>query len=213
MGGLGIRAADNSGVTGDLITNKGTLQIIGTGIVGGVVEVREGGTLLGSGVVAGTGRFSVEITRPEGSHTLSVTQADVAGNVSTATTTTIIIDQTIATPVVGSVSGGAINATEAAAGGITVPVTGLENGATLVVTAIGTNVTTGAPLSVTVPMVSGVPTLSSAVLAQFANGPLTLVRRPDRHRRQHLHGRNVDRYPGHGCTGRAGGLRSSNGRR
>ena len=164
----------DTGVAGDLITSNGSFAVNGSGEAGGTVKVLEGTTVVGSGRIGTDGKFSIGVIAAAGSHALTVEQTDAAGNSGPAGNITIIVDQSVVAPTVGTVSGGLINASEAAAGGIAVPLTGIESGASFVVTVSGTSATTGAALALTVPQSSGVATLSSGVLSQFADGTLNL---------------------------------------
>jgi VCBS repeat-containing protein len=70
-----------------LLVNPTGTTLIGTGEIGARVEVRSGGTLLGTGTVDAGGNFSITLTTPQvAGATLAVTQADRAGNVSGAAT-------------------------------------------------------------------------------------------------------------------------------
>ncbi|SFR76225.1 BapA/Bap/LapF family large adhesin [Sphingomonas jatrophae] len=64
--------------------------VSGTGEAGATVTVRDGaGTVIGSGPVDANGNYSITLATPRtNGETLSVTQADAAGNVSPAATTT-----------------------------------------------------------------------------------------------------------------------------
>ncbi|MBN8813267.1 Ig-like domain-containing protein, partial [Sphingomonas sp.] len=63
-------------------------SVTGTGEAGATVQVRDGsGALLGSGTVGSNGSYSVTLTQPQtNGQTVTVTQADPAGNVSAPTT-------------------------------------------------------------------------------------------------------------------------------
>lgn len=66
---------------GAVVANQSVVS--GVAEAGALVEVLEGGSLLGSGVADGFGRFVVAITFPaSGSHSITVRQTDPAGNLS-----------------------------------------------------------------------------------------------------------------------------------
>nr|WP_321985505.1 Ig-like domain-containing protein [uncultured Lichenicoccus sp.] len=98
---LALAAASDSGTQGDDITNATTPTITGTGTAGDTVTLRNGGTAVGTAMVAGDGSWSVTTsTLAAGSHSLTATQTDVAGNVSAASASlALTIDTTTpATP-------------------------------------------------------------------------------------------------------------------
>ncbi|MGK3124520.1 Ig-like domain-containing protein, partial [Candidatus Pantoea formicae] len=84
---------NNNGTTAVAITNNGSTNdstpgLSGTAEAGSLVVVRDGQTVVGSVVAAANGTWSITTsTLGEGSHTLSVTATDAAGNVGTATNT------------------------------------------------------------------------------------------------------------------------------
>ncbi|WP_337023665.1 MULTISPECIES: Ig-like domain-containing protein [unclassified Pantoea] len=74
-------------------TNDTTPLLSGRGEVGSIITIRDGDTVLGSVTVGSNGSWS--FTSPElaqGSHTLSITSTDAAGNTSVATTITFTVD-------------------------------------------------------------------------------------------------------------------------
>uniref|UniRef100_UPI0025EDF065 Ig-like domain-containing protein n=1 Tax=uncultured Massilia sp. TaxID=169973 RepID=UPI0025EDF065 len=84
-----LSAGSDSGVAGDLLTNVATPVV--TGMAEGNAKVRlydtDGTTLLGTTTADGTGKWSItSSTLSSGSHTLTVKQTDLAGNVSKAST-------------------------------------------------------------------------------------------------------------------------------
>ncbi|MBK0098620.1 Ig-like domain repeat protein [Erwinia sp. S63] len=91
-------AANNNGSTAVTIPNNGvtndsTPLLSGTGEVGAKVSIYDGTTLLGTTTVASNGTWSfISSTLSNGSHTLNVTQTDVAGNVSPTASTVMTID-------------------------------------------------------------------------------------------------------------------------
>ena len=86
----------------------------------------------------------------------------------------LTVDTGAITPVITELSGGMINAAEAAAG-VNGKLQGIEVGATATLTVSGTSAANpGEPLSLAVVVTNGAFTLSPALLAQFADGALTL---------------------------------------
>ncbi|PJZ03879.1 Ig-like domain repeat protein [Pantoea rodasii] len=74
-------------------TNDTTPVLSGRGEVGSIITIRDGDTVLGSVTVGSNGSWS--FTSPElaqGSHTISITSTDAAGNTSAATTITFTVD-------------------------------------------------------------------------------------------------------------------------
>jgi VCBS repeat-containing protein len=70
-----------------LLVDPAGTTLTGTGEIGARVEVRNGGTVLGTGTVDAGGSFSIALSTPQvAGATLAVTQADRAGNVSGAAT-------------------------------------------------------------------------------------------------------------------------------
>ncbi|MGK3126540.1 Ig-like domain-containing protein [Candidatus Pantoea formicae] len=84
---------NNNGTTAVAITNNGSTNdstpgLSGTAEAGSLVVVSENGVALGSVVAAANGTWSITTsTLGDGTHTLSVTATDAAGNVGTATNT------------------------------------------------------------------------------------------------------------------------------
>ena len=121
-------------------TNVTTPTASGTGEPGATVTVREGAATICTAVVAAGGAWSCSaaVALGAGSHTWSVTQADAAGNVSAASSTTFTVDTTApAAPVIsaptagGSLTTATPTVTGTAESGSTVRV---YDGATLVCT-------------------------------------------------------------------------------
>ena len=82
-----LSPGSDSGVSGDSLTNVVTPVITGTAEANATVKLydTDGTTLLGTTTADGSGKWSVtSSTLTSGSHTLSVKQTDVAGNVSPA---------------------------------------------------------------------------------------------------------------------------------
>ena len=74
-------------------TNDSTPTLSGTAEAGSRVSIFDGSTLLGTAIVNGSGAWSfTTATLAQGSHPISVTVTDPAGNVSGSTSATVIID-------------------------------------------------------------------------------------------------------------------------
>ena len=85
----------------DAITSATTLNLKGTAEPGDTVVVMEGATLVGSATADSTGNWSVASTFSEGSHTLTATATDEAGNTA-STTLTAVVDTTPPTTTINS---------------------------------------------------------------------------------------------------------------
>ncbi|WP_194293017.1 Ig-like domain-containing protein [Streptomyces smaragdinus] len=93
---------------GSTITST-TPTITGTGEPGATVDVTVDGTPVGTATVNPDGTWSLPVTTPlaDGSHTISATQTDPAGNVSPAATSTFTVDTTApAAPVITAPTSG-----------------------------------------------------------------------------------------------------------
>ncbi len=109
-----LDSASDSGVQGDNITNDTQPTITGSGGAPGETATlygTDGTTVLGTGTVAANGTWSITPNAPlsEGSHDLSVTMTDAAGNESGASSAlTLVVDTTApdapSAPVLDSVS-------------------------------------------------------------------------------------------------------------
>jgi len=94
---LDLAAADDTGVSSeDNITNKTSgLTITGTTDAGAVVELFNGTASLGKATAGTDGKFTLDIALPEGTHNITATATDIAGNVSEASSALpIIVDTT-----------------------------------------------------------------------------------------------------------------------
>ncbi len=97
-GAVTVAASNNNGSTPIAIANGGstndnTPALSGTAEAGSIVIVREGNTVLGSTTASSSGAWSLtSATLTDGTHNLSVTATDAAGNVSTPTPITLTID-------------------------------------------------------------------------------------------------------------------------
>lgn len=94
--GLTLALASNSGATNDLITSDNTPTITGTAEPNSSVQLKEGGTALGTATADGTGNWSITTpTLGSGTHTLTAIATDLAGNVgATSSGLTVTIDTT-----------------------------------------------------------------------------------------------------------------------
>ena len=102
--------SNDSGVAGDHITNDNTLTLTGTAEANATVNVYDGSMLLKSVVADATGAWGFTTgVLPDGTHNLSATAVDSAGNPSTASsplsvtidTTAAAVAQTTASPATG----------------------------------------------------------------------------------------------------------------
>ena len=97
----------DSGTAGDRITNDNTLTLTGTAAANSTVKVFDGATLLGSVVANSSGAWSYTTAAlPNGTHSLTATATDVAGNTGAASTAlSVTIDTTApSTPTIASFS-------------------------------------------------------------------------------------------------------------
>lgn len=95
---LDLDAADDTGAANndDITKNNTGLSISGTGVNGSTVVLTSSldGQLVGSAVVAG-GVWSIDVTLTEGTHSVTATQTDAAGNTSVASAAlNVTVDQT-----------------------------------------------------------------------------------------------------------------------
>src|SRR4029078_6731119 len=84
----------DSGTAGDGITNDNTLTLTGTAEANATVKVYDGATLLGSAVANGAGAWSYTTgALTNGTHSLTATATDVAGNTGVASSAlTVTVD-------------------------------------------------------------------------------------------------------------------------
>lgn len=102
---LALAAADDSGASNsDRITNVTSgLTITGTAEAGATVTLREGTTVLGTGTANSSGSFSIDVALGAGTHSLTATATDAAGNAGTASSAlSITIDTTAPTVAISS---------------------------------------------------------------------------------------------------------------
>ena len=77
--------SNDSGTVGDGITNDNTLTLTGTAAANSTVKVYDGATLLGTATANGSGAWSYTTAAlADGSHSLTATATDTAGNTSAA---------------------------------------------------------------------------------------------------------------------------------
>ena len=98
---LAFTAPDNTapGIVTDVVVGADGLAISGRGEAGAVVEVRVGGTLIGSGTVGGNGTFLFNLdTQVAAGDELSLVQIDPAGNDSDALAVTVPLVPAPASP-------------------------------------------------------------------------------------------------------------------
>jgi len=93
----------DSGVVGDHITNGSTVTLTGAAEANSTIKVYDGATLLGSATANGSGAWSyTTASLSNGSHSLTATATDTAGNVSAASSVTAVTIDTVA-PVAPSI--------------------------------------------------------------------------------------------------------------
>jgi len=90
-----LAAGSDSGASStDNVTNVTTPTFTGTGAIGSTIRLKEGSSLLGTGIVDGSGNWSItSLALGAGDHTIIATSIDAAGNESGfATGITVTID-------------------------------------------------------------------------------------------------------------------------
>ncbi|MEA2739303.1 MAG: large repetitive protein, partial [Acetobacteraceae bacterium] len=166
-GAVALTPASDTGASNtDDITRRTLPRITGTGDNGDTVTLSNGGTIIGTGTVAG-GVWSIltTVALTEGVNAITAMQTDLAGNVSPAATLSVTLD-TVALPpaalaLTPASDSGASNSDDIT--NVTLPtVTGTgENGAVVTLfdggTALGTGTVSGGVWSITatVPLVNG----------------------------------------------------------
>jgi len=95
-GGLTLALASDSGIAGDNITSDATPTITGTAEAGSSVTLKDGGMVLGTATATG-GTWSItSLALIDGSHNLTATAGDAAGNVSVLSSALVLtIDTTV----------------------------------------------------------------------------------------------------------------------
>ena len=99
-----LAPASDGGVKGDNITNVNTPTFAGTAEAGSTVTILSDGTAVGTGIATSGGSYSVTTsTLTDGTHSITATATDVAGNVSPASAAlSVTIDTDV--PVISGVS-------------------------------------------------------------------------------------------------------------
>jgi hypothetical protein len=107
--GLALAAASDSNVVGDRITNIRALTITGSGTVGNTVSVFDGATLVGTGVVAANGTWSITTAnQADGSHLYAASATD--GTTTSARSPAITVTVDTVAPVITATRNTAANA-------------------------------------------------------------------------------------------------------
>jgi hypothetical protein len=99
--------SDDSGVVGDRITNDNTLTLTGTAEANSTVKIFDGATLIGTATANGSGAWTFTTAAlSNGSHSLTATATDAAGNTGVASATLNVTIDTVApnAPVISSFS-------------------------------------------------------------------------------------------------------------
>lgn len=167
---LVLDPASDTGTLGDNVTSVTTPIVDGTGLPGDTLTIADGGTPIATTTVGALGTWTYTPTSPlaYGTHVLTATETDVAGNVSTAGTLDLTIQQiapiaiTAVTPVGGALLGTDTNAPNVtlagtAAAGASLAITD-DGGTALTATADATGA-----WSVTAPVLTGANTFAVTV--------------------------------------------------
>ena len=179
-----LAAGSDSGASStDDITNVMLPIFTGTGEDGATVTLLDGGTAIGTGVVT-NGTWSITATTPlnEGPNSITATQTDVAGNISSASIPLSVTLDTIALPPGAPVLAAGFDSGASSTDDITnatLPIfTGTgENGATVTLldsgTAIGTGVVTNGTWSITAttPLTEGSNSITATQTDVAGNSP------------------------------------------
>ncbi len=99
---IGLTAASDSGVIGDDITKVTKPTFTGVAAAGATVKVLIDGKLAGTALANKVGQWSFTPTTAlaSGTHTITATAVDVAGNISTAASLALVIDTLSPTPTI-----------------------------------------------------------------------------------------------------------------
>jgi len=105
-------AVDSTGsVTGDVVSDQPTDETLplirGTGPANAQISLYEGTTLLGTATTSATGAWSVQLTTPlgNGTHALTATVSDAAGNTAVSNTFNLVVDNVApATPAIPDIT-------------------------------------------------------------------------------------------------------------
>ncbi|HKX78410.1 MAG TPA: Ig-like domain-containing protein [Novosphingobium sp.] len=99
---LALRAADDTNIPTDGVTNKNSVTVTGAAPTGAVVTLYDGETSIGTATADADGKFSVAVTLTEGAHNLTATIVDLAGNISAKSTVfPVVVDTTLPNAVTG----------------------------------------------------------------------------------------------------------------
>ncbi len=97
--GLALDPSTDSGTLGDDITNVAQPKIDGHGIAGDTVTLSDGSTVVGTGTVAAAGTWRITTTTlADGSHSLTATETDAAGNTGVASAVLALTIDTVPPP-------------------------------------------------------------------------------------------------------------------
>jgi Ca2+-binding RTX toxin-like protein len=86
-------AGDTGASSSDGVTRNGGVTLSGTAEVGATIVIKDGNTTLSSLTVGSSGTWSFTTSLSDGSHQLSATATDRAGNTASATGSTIVVDR------------------------------------------------------------------------------------------------------------------------
>jgi hypothetical protein len=112
-----LTAASDSGVAGDNITNDTTPAFTGTAEAGSTVKIFDGATQVGSGTATGGTYTITTSTLTQGSHAITATATDAAGNVSPSSgSVTVTIDTTVPTVTAAKLANGGASSGKADTG-------------------------------------------------------------------------------------------------
>ena len=115
--GLLLDPASDSGAKGDGITNIANPVIDGTGTAGDKIILSDDGTIIGTATVGADGKWSLTTSHlADGTHHLTATQSDAAGNTSPASDGLSLILDTIAPVVTASLQSPGAGSLEILAG-------------------------------------------------------------------------------------------------
>lgn len=87
--------SDSGSASDDDVTNAAALVFTGTAEAGSFVELKAGGAVLGSATAASDGTYTVSVAGlAEGSHEVTATATDAAGNAATSAALEVTVDRT-----------------------------------------------------------------------------------------------------------------------
>lgn len=105
--GLALAAADDTGASSsDRVTSQtSALTITGTAEANSTVTIKDGSTTLGTATANAGGTFTLDVSLAQGTHSLTATATDVAGNVGSASTLlAVTVDTTAPTVAIAAAS-------------------------------------------------------------------------------------------------------------